>query len=312
MSGAWLLDGVLLLAVPAIALASLLSRRVLPALAAFVAYGLLLALVWMRLGAPDVALTEAAVGGGVTGVLLIGAAARLLMPAAAAPPGWPLRLLTALLCLGVTAGLAVAVLALPEPAPTLAPQAAEQLAATQLGNPVAGVLLAFRAIDTLLEAVVLVIAVIGIWGMAPDGAWGGRPGPVQPRLADGSVALLAMLLPPVGIVFGIYLAWVGADAPGGAFQGGSILAAMWILAWLAGLVRPPRIDSLALRLLVVAGPALFMLVGLAGFVVADGFMAYPAAWTKPVILLVEAALTLSIAVALCLLVAGWPMRRARA
>ncbi|MBC9206074.1 DUF4040 domain-containing protein [Roseomonas aerophila] len=312
MSGAWLLDGVLLLAVPAIALASLLSRRILPALAAFVAYGLLLALVWMRLGAPDVALTEAAVGGGVTGVLLIGAAARLRMPEAEAPPGWPLRLLTALLSLGITAGLAVAVLALPEPAPSLAPQAAAQLAATQLGNPVAGVLLAFRAIDTLLEAVVLVIAVIGIWGMAPDGAWGGRPGPEQLRLAEGPVVLLAMLLPPIGIVFGIYLAWVGADAPGGAFQGGSILAAMWILAWLAGLVRPPRIDSLALRLLVVAGPALFMLVGLAGFVVADGFMAYPAAWTKPVILLVEAALTLSIAVALCLLVAGWPMRRARA
>jgi hypothetical protein len=40
-------------------------------------------------------------------------------------------------------------------------------------------------------------------------------------------------------------------------------------------------------------------------------MAYPEAWTKPVILLVEAALTLSIAVALCLVVAGWPMRRAR-
>jgi multisubunit Na+/H+ antiporter MnhB subunit len=212
----------------------------------------------------------------------------------------------------VTAGLAVAVLTLPEPAPSLAPLAAANLAATELGNPVAGVLLAFRAIDTLLEAVVLVVAVIGIWGMAPDAAWGGRPGPEQPRLAEGPAALLAMLLPPVGIVFGIYLAWVGADAPGGAFQGGSILAAMWILAWLAGLVRPPGVGSLGLRLLVVAGPALFMLVGLGGFVFADGFMAYPEAWTKPVILLVEAALTLSIAVALCLIVAGWPMRRARA
>jgi multisubunit Na+/H+ antiporter MnhB subunit len=222
-----------------------------------------------------------------------------------------LRLLTALLCLAVTAGLAVAVLTLPEPAPSLAPQAAANLAATDLGNPVAGVLLAFRAIDTLLEAVVLVVAVIGIWGMAPDAAWGGRPGPEQPRLAEGPVALLAMLLPPVGIIFGIYLAWVGADAPGGAFQGGSILAAMWILAWQAGLVQPPGTGSLGLRLLVVAGPALFMLVGLAGFIVADGFMAYPEAWTKPVILLVEAALTLSIAVALCLVVAGWPMRRAR-
>jgi multisubunit Na+/H+ antiporter MnhB subunit len=311
MIGGWLLDGLLMVAVPALALASLLLRRVLPAIAAFIAYGLLLALVWMRLGAPDVALTEAAVGGGVTGVLLIGAATRLRLPMTEAIPGWPLRGLAGLLCLAVTSGLAVAVLTLPEVPPSLAPLAAANLPATELGNPVAGVLLAFRAIDTLLEAVVLVVAIIGIWSLAPDVAWGGRPGPAQPRLTDGPAALLASLLPPIGIVFGIYLAWVGAEEPGGAFQGGSILAAMWILAWLTGRVAPPRASSLGLRLLVVAGPVLFMLVGLAGFVIADGFMAYPEGWTKPVILLVEAALTLSIAVALCLIVAGWPMREAR-
>jgi uncharacterized MnhB-related membrane protein len=43
----------------------------------YVVYGLLLSLVWMRLFAIDVALTEAAIGSGVTGILLIGAAARL-------------------------------------------------------------------------------------------------------------------------------------------------------------------------------------------------------------------------------------------
>ena len=41
------------------------------AVVGFVAYGLLLALVWVRLAAVDVALTEAAVGSGVTGALLI-------------------------------------------------------------------------------------------------------------------------------------------------------------------------------------------------------------------------------------------------
>ena len=43
----------------------------------YVVYGLLLSLVWIRLFAVDVALTEAAIGSGVTGLLLIGAAARL-------------------------------------------------------------------------------------------------------------------------------------------------------------------------------------------------------------------------------------------
>src|SRR5262249_23479735 len=42
----------------------------------FVAYGLLLALVWVPLRAVDVALAEAAIGGGLSGVLLLGAAAR--------------------------------------------------------------------------------------------------------------------------------------------------------------------------------------------------------------------------------------------
>ena len=43
----------------------------------YVVYGLLLSLVWIRLFAVDVALTEAAIGSGVTGILLIGAAARM-------------------------------------------------------------------------------------------------------------------------------------------------------------------------------------------------------------------------------------------
>ena len=47
------------------------------AVVGFVVYGLLLSLAWMSLSSPDVALTEAAVGSGVTGALLLGACARL-------------------------------------------------------------------------------------------------------------------------------------------------------------------------------------------------------------------------------------------
>ena len=52
-------------------------RDSVAAVIGFVAYGLLLGLIWVRLAAPDVALTEAAIGGGLTGALLISAAARL-------------------------------------------------------------------------------------------------------------------------------------------------------------------------------------------------------------------------------------------
>ena len=43
----------------------------------FVAFGLLSALAWVRLAAPDIALAEAAVGSGVTGALLLDAALAL-------------------------------------------------------------------------------------------------------------------------------------------------------------------------------------------------------------------------------------------
>ena len=118
--------------------------------------------------------------------------------------------------------------------------------------------------------------------------------------------LMARVLPPVGIVIGVHVVWTGADAPGGAFQGGTILAAMWVLAWMAGLIRPPSVSSRKLRFWVVVGPLVFIAIGLLGCFVADGFLAYPAGLTKPLILVVEAALTFSIAVGLVLLLVGPP------
>jgi len=105
-------------------------RDTFGAVIGFVAYGLLLALGWVRLAAPDVALTEAAIGGGLTGALLIGAAARLRRTEAAARaeyPGALTRTLAAVLAVTVAAALAIGVLALPDPAPTLAPAAASPL-----------------------------------------------------------------------------------------------------------------------------------------------------------------------------------------
>ncbi|HMO65338.1 MAG TPA: DUF4040 domain-containing protein, partial [Verrucomicrobiota bacterium] len=43
----------------------------------FIAFGLLLALAWVRLRAPDVALAEAAIGSGLTGALLLTTVGRL-------------------------------------------------------------------------------------------------------------------------------------------------------------------------------------------------------------------------------------------
>lgn len=305
------LDAGLALLVLGVAVWTIAADAAFAAIVGFVTYGLLLALVWVRLAAADVALTEAAIGSGVTGAVLIAAAARLrpTEPSEVVErPCMTLRLLAGALSVVVAVGLGALVLFASGPAPTLASEASLHLADLGVGNPVTAVLLAYRAIDTLLEKVVLLLALLGVWSLAPDRFWGGAPGPghVAAPAPSGVLALLARLLPPVGIVVGVYILWVGAIAPGGAFQGGTVLAAMWSLTMMAGLQRAPEIGQRWLRFLLVAGPAAFLALGLAGFVVADGFLSYPAGYAKPLIIAVEVALTLSIAVILGLLAAGPP------
>jgi len=256
-------------------------------------------------------LTEAAIGSGVTGGLLLAASTRLRRtetPAAREKPGATLRLAAAILCTLASAGLAAIVLLLPEPAPTLAPQAAANLAATGLGNPVTAVLMAYRAIDTLLETVVLLLALVGTWSLAPDRFWGGSPGPHHHADPNGVLTFVAQLLVPIGILVGIHIFWVGSVAPGGEFQGATILAAMWILAMMAGLVGAPPVSRRWLRLVLVAGAAVFISIGLAGFAMASAFLAYPESHPKLLILTIEVPVTLSIATTLALLVAGPPER----
>jgi energy-converting hydrogenase B subunit D len=67
------LDLLLVAALLATAGAALLSRDLFRAVVLFVAFGLLMALGWVRLEAPDIALAEAAIGAGLTGVLLLDA-----------------------------------------------------------------------------------------------------------------------------------------------------------------------------------------------------------------------------------------------
>lgn len=50
------------------------------AIVLFITFGLLLALAWARLAAPDIALAEAAIGAGLTGALLLDARAQLEAP----------------------------------------------------------------------------------------------------------------------------------------------------------------------------------------------------------------------------------------
>jgi multisubunit Na+/H+ antiporter MnhB subunit len=305
----------IVLAVTLLGLAAraILARDALAAVVAFVVFGLLVAVAWVALGAVDVALTEAAIGGGVTGALLLGAARvegrRDTRATRRRDPGIAAKGLVALLCTLISAALAAAWFSLPEPAPSLAPQAVEAMPRLGVANPVTAVLIAYRGWDTLLEKVVLGLALAGIWALGADSRWGGRPGFAQVRSADDPLGLLARVLPPPAIILAVYLLWTGADHPGGAFQAGTILATMGILVVLAGLADYPAVSSRALRVAAVAGTGVFVLTGIAGFALPGGFLSYPEAFSKPVIVVVEVALVFSIGVTLCLLVAGPPRRK---
>ncbi len=309
------LDICLALLVVAVAAWTIAARDLFASVIGYVAYGLLLAFVWIRLYAPDVALTEAAVGGGVTGVLLITAGKRLggfKRVGQDAQPGFALRLFAGVLAALVAGALCAVVLMLPDPPPSLAPEAvaATHGAGAGLGNPITAVLMSYRSFDTMLEKMVLILAVVGVWSVAADNAWGGAPAPFRVSKPDAPMVFLAQMLAPVGVLIGIHVFWVGADEPGGAFQGGALLAAMWMVTMMAGVAQPPRVDARWLRPALVAGPAVFLIIGLAGGVVAGSFFAYPPALAKPIILFIEAFMVLSIAAALPMLVAGSPGEKA--
>ncbi|MEE4146502.1 MAG: DUF4040 domain-containing protein [Halieaceae bacterium] len=67
----WFVDGLVGLMLLWLAWQALTSADLLRAVAMFVVFGLLVAIAWTRLGAPDVAIAEAAIGAGLTGALLL-------------------------------------------------------------------------------------------------------------------------------------------------------------------------------------------------------------------------------------------------
>lgn len=79
------LDLALCALIVGVALASVAGGGVFRAVIFFITYGLFVAMAWARLGALDVALAEAAIGAGLTGVLLLAALGRLRRMNATSP-----------------------------------------------------------------------------------------------------------------------------------------------------------------------------------------------------------------------------------
>lgn len=293
-----LLDLLLAVLLLGLASAAILTRDLKRGVALFIAFGLLLAVVWARLRAPDLALAEAAIGAGIAGALLL--AALRDEPPVETDVGMPPRnrwlLDTGLLALaGMLSWGFLDALANGEGA-RLAVAVREEIANSGVSHPVTAVLLNFRAYDTLLELAVILTAVLGVLALGPARNGYRRAGPVLCGLIRGLVPLL--------VVAAGYLLWVGAHAPGGAFQAGATLAAAAVLLRLGGEDRAGLPAPGALRWLLVAGIGVFLAVGLIVTPFGSAALQYPREWAGALILLIESAATLSIAAALSLAYVG--------
>ncbi|WP_336345128.1 DUF4040 domain-containing protein [Halalkalicoccus ordinarius] len=154
------------------ALTTALFRDVLSAIIVFAAYSLGMALLYTYLLAPDVGLTEAAIGAGVTTILLLLTIAKTVRPSTDAL--FERIDVPALVVVGAFA-LVLGVLALPE-MPAIGSEQAPVWAnpdvtqyylentydETGVTNTVAAVLAAYRGFDTFGEAVVVFGAAVAV------------------------------------------------------------------------------------------------------------------------------------------------------
>jgi multisubunit Na+/H+ antiporter MnhB subunit len=199
--------------------------------------------------------------------------------------------------LAVSSAVAWALVSTPSTSAGLWPLIDLRLEEAGAANPVTAVLLNFRAYDTLLEIVVLMIALLGIWSL--------RESPAETALAPSGRVLRRVVgvLVPLMVLIAGYLLWAGASLPGGAFPAGAVAAAAGVLVLLAG-IDAARISAWLLRVGIVIGLLTFVGVGLASVSLRLNFLEYPQGQAGLLILAVESAATVSISLILAGAFAG--------
>ncbi len=265
---------------------------------------LLIAANFFLLDAADVALTEAAVGAGVSTVLFLGALA-LTSEHERAPTSRAVLsfvVVTAAALIVIYATFDKPRFGAPD-APTQTHVAPWYLEKTpeyiDIPNVVTAVLGSFRGYDTLGEVFVVFTAGIGVLFVLAGGSGGRRA-----ARSAANVGLSQHLIPrvvgrlliPFIVLFGLYVQFHGEYGPGGGFQAGAIIAAAVILfALLEGEGKALNVIPRSVLLGLVAGGAiLYGAVGVAGMLLGGNFLDYSVLADDPVkgqqlgIILIEA------------------------
>ena len=259
-------------------------------------FSLLMATNFFVLDAADVALTEAAIGAGITTVLFLGALALTAEHEKSVSMGRGL----ALVVVSVTTLLLIyATFDQPRLGDPMAPvhqhvapwylEMTPQLIG--IPNVVTAVLASFRGYDTLGEVFVVITACIGVLFILSGRQVDRLPSSVKPLSATTQglrhhliPTVVGRLLVPFIVLFGLYVQFHGDFGPGGGFQAGAIIAAGIILyALLEGEEQALKVvPQSALLGMVVGGALLYGGVGIAGIVLGGNFLDYSVLASDPV------------------------------
>jgi multisubunit Na+/H+ antiporter MnhB subunit len=202
------------------------------------------------------------------------------------------------LSLALLAGLSWALVSLPVKPAGLTEESLAKLPESGVTNAVTAVLLNYRGYDTLLEVGVLLLAIVGVWSLR-RGDWPTADLCDRPLL----LSLLRVLLPVLLLAAG-YLLWIGAFAPGGAFQGGALLGGALVLVMLGALARRVLNRAGLLRAGLVLGVMVFATVCALTLRLTGGLLQYPPGTGGTWIMVIEFAALVSIGLTLGLLYLG--------
>lgn len=248
-------------------------------------YGLLSANFFVTMDAVDVAFTEAAVGAGISPLLMF-----TTMAIVGRYEKLPhRRSLSALLLVTITGALLlVATMDMPAfgaadaPAQThVGPRYIEQ-SGQEIGIPnmVTSVLASYRGFDTFGEVTVIFTAGVGVLSllMVAGGEAANKPFAQHLLKASHHKVLRIVskaLIAPI-LLFALYVQFHGDYGPGGGFQAGVIFAAAIIVyAMLFGLDTARRvIDQTVVRILAAVGVLLYGAVGVVSMLNGGNFLDY--------------------------------------
>ena len=223
------------------------ERRFYRIIIYFCIFSLISSLVYLFLGAPDVAMAEAGISAFTTVFFIIFLGRFYGYYSGLAwedKPPVPLRRAAALKMLAKKAGLPLAltaglfglfVYAMPEAAAsTYLKERYLSMFMADVGgeNAVTAILLGYRVYDTLFEALVLIVAVVAVVHMShfkESSVSGGHLSEIE---NSGMAGFTLRLICPLIVIFGIYLVINGHISAGGGFQGGLAVAAFFICRYM--------------------------------------------------------------------------------